>query len=88
MEKKVPLRKCCGCGQAKGKKELLRILRTTDQKVILDESGRANGRGAYLCRDIQCLEKAVRSHSLERSLKCPVSQDVFDLLKKEMSDLG
>ncbi len=68
----------------KTKKELIRILRTQEGDVILDVTGRQNGRGAYLCRSMTCLEKAIRSKAVERSLKVPVSPETYDYLQKEM----
>ena len=82
--KKIPLRKCVGCQEMKSKKELLRILRTEDGQVILDTTGRKNGRGAYLCYSQQCFEKAVKSRSLERALKASVSDETYAGLKKEI----
>ncbi|MCI5700386.1 MAG: YlxR family protein [Lachnospiraceae bacterium] len=83
--KKVPLRKCTGCGEMKNKKEMLRVLKTTEGDILLDATGKKNGRGAYLCRSRECFEKAVKSKGLERSLKCSVPQDVMESLKKEMT---
>ena len=83
MNKKVPLRQCIGCGQMKGKKELMRVLRTTEGEIVLDMTGKKNGRGAYLCFSGQCLEKAVKNKGLERSLKTAVPQEVYESLKKE-----
>lgn len=83
--KKVPLRKCTGCGEMKNKKEMLRVLKTTEGEILLDATGKKNGRGAYLCRSRECFEKAVKSKGLERSLKCSVPQDVMESLKKEMT---
>lgn len=83
--KKVPLRKCTGCGEMKNKKEMLRVLKTTEGEILLDATGKKNGRGAYLCRSRECFEKAVKSKGLERSLKCSVPQDVIESLKKEMT---
>ena len=81
--KHVPLRKCIGCQEMKNKKELIRILHTTEDELIVDETGRKNGRGAYICRSAECLEKAVKSHGLERSLKMAVPPEVYEELKKE-----
>ena len=61
MAKKIPMRQCIGCGEMKGKKELLRILRTQDEEVILDATGRKNGRGAYICPNAECLKRAKKS---------------------------
>lgn len=71
----------------KSKKEMIRILRTTEDEIILDATGRKNGRGAYLCFSMDCLEKAMRSHGLERSLKVPIPSEVYQSLKKEFESI-
>ena len=82
--KKVPLRKCTGCQEMKSKKEMMRILRTAEGEIGLDTTGRKNGRGAYVCRSMECFEKAVKSKGLERSLKCRVPEEAYESLKKEI----
>ena len=82
--KKVPLRKCTGCQEMKIKKEMMRILRTAEGEIVLDTTGRKNGRGAYVCRSMECFEKAVKSKGLERSLKCRVPEEAYESLKKEI----
>ncbi|MCC8106697.1 MAG: YlxR family protein [Clostridiales bacterium] len=82
--KKVPVRKCTGCQEMKGKKELLRVLRTPEGDILLDATGRKNGRGAYLCPSRECLEKAMRSKGLERSLKVRIPEETYENLKKEI----
>ncbi|HIT33709.1 MAG TPA: YlxR family protein [Candidatus Faecousia intestinigallinarum] len=84
MQKKIPQRQCMGCRERKAKKELIRVVRCADGVVRLDFSGKVNGRGAYLCPDPACLQKAIRSKALERSLEAPISQAVYDQLAKEM----
>ncbi len=84
---KTPLRKCTGCGEMKNKKEMLRVLKTPEDEIVLDATGRKNGRGAYLCHSVDCLTKAVKSKGLERSLKVSVPQEVYEELKKEMEHL-
>lgn len=81
--KKVPQRQCVGCGQMKSKKELLRIVRTPDGVIELDTSpaGKKPGRGAYLCRDKECLAKAVKAKRLERSLEQPITDEVWAKLE-------
>ncbi|WP_330521354.1 RNase P modulator RnpM [Cuneatibacter caecimuris] len=88
MMKKVPLRQCVGCREMKSKKELVRILKTTEDELMIDATGKKNGRGAYICRSMECLEKAQKSKGLERSLKMPVPQDVYETLRKELAELG
>lgn len=85
--KKIPLRKCTGCQEMKSKKEMMRILRTSEGDIILDTTGRKNGRGAYVCCTMECFEKAVRNKGLERSLKCKVPQETYEILKKEIESI-
>lgn len=84
MQKKIPQRQCMGCRERKSKRELIRVVRGTDGTVSLDFSGKAQGRGAYLCPDPACLKKAIRSKALDRSLDTPIPQEVYDRLEKEM----
>ncbi len=80
---KVPMRQCTGCREMKSKKEMMRVLRTEDNEIVLDATGKKNGRGAYLCFSRECLEKAIKNHGLERSLKTSVPQQVYEDLMKE-----
>lgn len=84
-KRKIPLRKCIGCGEMKPKKEMLRVLRTEEETFVIDLTGKKNGRGAYLCRCEECFEKAVKNKGLERSFKQSIPTEVYDHLKKEMS---
>lgn len=77
-EKHIPERQCVGCGLRSGKGDLLRIIRTPEGSVIPDPTGRGNGRGAYLCRNRECLEIAKRKRSLQRTLKCEIPEAVYD----------
>ena len=86
MQKKIPQRQCMGCRERKAKKELIRVVRCVDGTVSLDFSGKLNGRGAYICPDAACLQKARKAKSLERSLEVPIDQEVYDRLEKEMED--
>ena len=83
---KIPLRQCAGCREMKSKKEMLRVIRTPEGVVTLDITGRKNGRGVYICTSQECLKKAVKSHALERSLKTPVPEEVYEVLKKELEE--
>ncbi len=80
MAKSVPLRMCCVCRQSKEKKELIRVVRTKDGQVFIDPTGKAAGRGAYLCRSGLCASEAEKKKALERSFKAPVGEDVFSAL--------
>lgn len=85
--KKIPMRKCVGCQEMKAKKEMIRIVRTEDGEFVLDATGRKNGRGAYICPSLTCLEKAMKTKGLERSFKQAIPKEVYDALCKEMSVL-
>lgn len=80
---KIPMRQCTGCREMKSKKEMIRVLKTAEDEIILDSTGKKNGRGAYLCFSMDCLEKAIKSHGLERSLKASIPEEVYQNLKKE-----
>ena len=82
--KHIPLRKCVGCQEMKPKAELMRVIRTPEGTIELDLSGRKNGRGAYLCRDAQCLSMAEKNKGLQRSLKCAVDAEMVRKLLAEM----
>ena len=84
MQKKIPQRQCMGCRERKEKREMIRVVRETSGKVSLDFSGKLNGRGAYVCPDMQCLQKCRKSRSLERCLEVPIPDEVYDRLEKEM----
>lgn len=86
--KKIPLRKCTGCGEMRTKKEMIRVLKTPEDEIVLDTTGKKNGRGAYLCNQIDCLIKAKKSKGLERSLQCAIPADVYDALEKELIENG
>ena len=84
MAKKIPLRQCIGCGEMKNKKEMLRVLRTEEQGVILDTTGRKNGRGAYICPNAECMKRARKSKGLERAFKMPIPDEIYGSLTKEI----
>ena len=85
--RKVPMRQCTGCQEMKNKKEMIRLLKTSEGEILLDATGKKNGRGAYLCRSMDCLEKAIRSRGLERSLKVKIPDEVYETLKEELKCL-
>ena len=84
MQKKIPQRQCMGCRERKAKREMIRVVRCTDGTVTLDFSGKLNGRGAYVCPDPECLKKAIKSKSLDRSLEVTIPEEVIQRLQKEM----
>ena len=85
--RKVPMRKCVGCGEMKNKKEMMRVLKTSEDEFLLDATGKKNGRGAYLCFSKECLEKAIKSKGLERSFKQAIPKEVYEKLEKELATL-
>ncbi len=87
MAKKVPLRQCIGCGEMKGKKDMMRILRTAENEICLDATGKKNGRGAYVCRSRECLERARKNKGLERSFKMNIPDEVYGQLEREFENL-
>ena len=88
INKKVPMRQCVGCAEMKTKKELLRIIKTPEEEVVLDATGRKNGRGAYICANMECLKKARTHKGLERSLKTAIPDEVYTNLEEEMSKVA
>lgn len=84
--RKVPMRKCLGCGEMKPKKELVRIVRSKDGEVSLDLTGKKPGRGAYLCRDKACFKKARKAKRAENALEVSISQELYDSMEAEISD--
>jgi len=86
--KKIPQRQCIGCGEMKNKKEMIRVIKTPEDIILLDTTGKKNGRGAYLCKSEECFLKAVKSKGLERSLKVNIPTEVYEELKKELNGLG
>ena len=86
--KKIPLRQCIGCGEMKSKKEMIRVIKTAEGEILLDATGRKNGRGAYLCPSMECFKKAVKGRGLERSFKMAIPREVYETLEKEMEELG
>ncbi|MEG2522486.1 MAG: YlxR family protein [Lachnospiraceae bacterium] len=81
------MRKCIGCGEMKSKKEMMRVVKTTEDEIVLDATGKKNGRGAYLCISETCLNKAIRNKGLERSFKQGIPKEIYERLEKEMKSL-
>lgn len=80
--KNLPKRTCIGCNETKLKKELIRIVKNKEGQIFIDKTGKANGRGAYICDDINCLEKAIKTKRLERSFETQISNEIYDELRK------
>lgn len=84
--KKVPQRKCIACQDRDNKKELVRIVKNKEGHIFLDKTGKANGRGAYICNCSECLKKAIKSNALSRAFKMEIPEDVYESLIKEIED--
>ena len=82
--RKIPQRQCVGCREMKEKKALLRIVRTPEGEILLDATGKKSGRGAYVCRDAQCLKKARKSRALDRMLEISIPDEVYEALERQM----
>ena len=82
--KKVPLRKCTGCGEMKPKKELIRGVKSPEGELSLDTTGRKPGRGAYVCPNIDCLRTARKAKRLEKAFSCPIPAEVYDRMEEEL----
>lgn len=87
MAKSTPLRRCIGCGESKDKKQLIRIIRTPEGSIELDITGKKNGRGAYICKSQDCLNRAMKTKGLDRSFKMSVPKEIYDVLSKELMEL-
>ena len=84
---KIPLRKCIGCSESKPKQELIRIVKNKENEVFIDNTGKANGRGAYLCRDTKCFDKAIKHRAIQRALSQDVPEETIDALRHTLEDL-
>lgn len=82
--KKIPLRRCLGCYESKPKMELCRVVRKTDGEICIDKTGKINGRGAYICHNIECLEKAIKGKKLEKEFETSISSEIYDCLRREL----
>ncbi len=84
--RKIPQRTCLGCGESKPKQELIRIVKQNDGKIFIDRTGKANGRGAYICNSIECLEKAIKSKRLERNFETKIDNEIYESLRGVIVD--
>ena len=87
MGKKVATRQCVGCRESFDKRELIRVIKTPEEEIRLDVTGKANGRGAYLCKRTECFKKARKNRGLSRSLKMEIPDDIYEQLEKELSTI-
>ena len=82
--RKIPQRKCVGCGTSRDKKELIRVVKTAEGEISVDLTGKKNGRGAYICHDAECLKKAKKAGRLEKSFECQISEEIYARLMQEI----
>lgn len=84
--KKIPMRKCLGCMEQKPKKELVRIVKSADGDISFDLTGKKNGRGAYICPNVSCLEKAKKAKRIERAFECTIPAEVYEAMESELKN--
>ena len=85
-KRKIPERRCVGCGETKEKKQLIRVVRTPEGDVVLDVTGKKSGRGAYICHSLSCFKKARKSKRLESGLNVQIPDEIYERLEKELSE--
>ena len=84
--KKIPVRQCLGCNEHKPKAELIRVVRDPEGGISLDTRGKKSGRGAYICHNVKCLNKARKSKRIERALECEIPEEIYDAMEAELSE--
>lgn len=85
-QKKIPLRMCLGCQEMKPKRELIRIVKNKENEISVDFTGKKQGRGAYICKSVQCFEKAKKGKRLEKAFESQINEDVYDMLKGQLEE--
>ena len=84
--KKIPMRMCIGCGEMKPKRELIRVVKSKEGDISLDLTGKKSGRGAYICKSVECFEKARKARKFERSFSCMISEDIYNSMEGELRE--
>ena len=84
--KKIPMRMCLGCGEMKPKRELIRVVKSKEGDISLDLTGKKSGRGAYICKSVECFEKARKARKFERSFSCMISEDIYNSMERELRE--
>lgn len=87
-ERKVPMRMCTGCGEMKPKRELVRVVKNKEGEIFLDLTGKKAGRGAYVCKDAECLKKARKARRLEKAFSCQIPDAVYETMEEELHSGG
>lgn len=83
-KRKIPIRKCLGCGENKEKKHLIRIVKTPEKKIVVDSTGKVNGRGAYICNNYKCLEIAYKNNAISKNLKADITDEIYEKLREKV----
>ena len=84
--KKIPMRMCLGRGEMKPKRELIRVVKSKEGDISLDLTGKKSGRGAYICKSVECFEKARKARKFERSFSCMISEDIYNSMEGELRE--
>lgn len=84
-ERKIPMRTCAGCNEMRAKKDLVRVVKSSSGTISLDLTGKANGRGAYICRNVDCLKKARKNHRIDRAFAMQIPDEIYDAMEEEIS---
>ena len=84
--KKIPMRMCLGCGEMKPKRELIRVVKSKEGDISLDLTGKKSGRGAYICKSVECFEKVRKARKFERSFSCMISEDIYNSMEGELRE--
>lgn len=84
--KKIPMRTCLGCGEMRPKRELIRVVKSKEGDISLDLTGKKSGRGAYICKSVECFEKARKARKFERSFSCMISEDIYNSMEGELRE--
>ncbi len=84
--KRIPMRMCLGCGEMRPKRELIRVVKSKEGDISLDLTGKKSGRGAYICKSVECFEKARKARKFERSFSCMISEDIYNSMEGELKE--
>ena len=84
--RRLPERRCTGCGEHFAKNELIRVLRTPEGEILIDFTGKKSGRGAYICKSLSCLKKARKSQRIAKNLGLEISDEIYDVMEREISE--
>ncbi len=85
-KKKIPMRMCLGCNSMKEKKELIRVVKSPEGEVSIDKTGKKSGRGAYICDNLECLQKARKARRFEKEFSCKIENEIYDAMEKDITN--